>query len=200
MEMEPVTSSSRAHDVKSVSSESTTLRSSLPPLPSTSPLNRPKAPPARNVGGATPELPPAALCKWFTAICFAFWCASIAVCFIQYFRVVNTGASHWELGYLLAWIACSSVFIIFILIFVVSVLMRNPSKSYVDTLRRLAIFLTVISALIAVGAFPILGGCTENQCSGKEGDIRTGLGACIGGGTLWAISWVFTIHELWQRL
>ncbi|KAJ6505438.1 hypothetical protein C8R45DRAFT_1091164 [Mycena sanguinolenta] len=198
--MEPVASSSRTHDAKSVVSESATLCSGLPlpPLPPAPPPNRPRAPPARNVGGITPELPHAALCGWMTAISFVVWCRA-PVLLYALSRMINTGASHWVLGYLLTWIACSGVFIIFILIFVVSVLMRNPPKSYVDTVRRLAIFMTVISVLIAVGAFPILGEWSR-ETNVQARKVNNNYMQCIGGGTLWSIAWIFSIHELWRRI
>ncbi|KAF7367810.1 hypothetical protein MSAN_00845200 [Mycena sanguinolenta] len=204
MEMEPVASSSRAHDTKSVSSESTILCSSLPSLPSPSLPNRPQAPPAHtahNVGGTAPTSPDAAsgtaccIVIWF-AICFGFWSASIAVCFTAYSRLVNTGALHWDLGVLLAGVAYSSLSIILILIFVISAFMRNASESYVGTLRCLATFMSGIGIFIALAAAFPLDGCTGSECSPNDGSIAGGFRAlCVLGGAMCWMIWAAILRQ-----
>ncbi|KAJ6505501.1 hypothetical protein C8R45DRAFT_972891 [Mycena sanguinolenta] len=183
MDMEPIPSSSRTnHDDKSIASSSITLVPlASPPAPS-----RP-TPPADDVHWCTNR----GSCIGYGCISFISWAASISACLVQYFRLVHSAGSGSELGFLLAWIACSAAFLIFIPIFFVSALMRRPSKRYLGKLRRVAIWITVISTIIALGAFPVLGGCTGNKCFGRTSGLQAGLALCIASATFSSVPWAF---------
>ncbi|KAJ6505460.1 hypothetical protein C8R45DRAFT_972719, partial [Mycena sanguinolenta] len=182
MEMEPIPSSSRTnHDAKSISSGSTT-----PPAPLLAPPPAPIRPTAQADDVTCYE--EQNVCKGFGSISFISWAASIAACFVRYFSLVHSADSGSDL---LAWIACSAAFLIFIPIFFVSALMRRPSKKYLGVLRYLVISMTGISIMIACGALPALGG---------DSGIQAGLSTCIVVAILTSISLAFGIHCFWEGL
>ncbi|KAJ6505391.1 hypothetical protein C8R45DRAFT_1091121 [Mycena sanguinolenta] len=135
MDMEPIPSSSRTnHDAKSISSGSTTLAPLAPP-----PAPIRSTAQADDVSCCTIE----GLFKGFGCIYFISWAGSMAACFVQYFRLVHSAGSGWELGCLLAWIACSATFLIIIPTFFAAALMRRPSKKYLGVLRHLVVVRTI---------------------------------------------------------
>ncbi|KAF7344846.1 hypothetical protein MVEN_01646300 [Mycena venus] len=156
--------------------------------------------PAHNTHVQTPSVPSARFLFWTTLIAFVIWSSNIPVSLVEYFRLAKRHTSRFTLGITLLWLACSSIFVIFTAIIFVSTVLRRPSQPFVASMRRLAICMAVTSTLVACCAFPVLGGCDGDECSGKEGIMRAMLRGGIAGASLWTIAWVYSIHEFCERL
>ncbi|KAF8172313.1 hypothetical protein K438DRAFT_1851493 [Mycena galopus ATCC 62051] len=156
--------------------------------------------PANNTHVQTPSVPSAGFLFWATLIAFVIWASNVPVSLVEYFRLAKIHTSRFTLRIVLLWLACSGLFVIFTAFIFVSTLLRRPSRPFVGSMHRLAICMAVTSTLVACGAFPVLGGCNDDECSGKEGVMRAMLRGGIAGATMSTIAWVYSLKFFWERL